>query len=122
MINNLLAQNSIPLGPIRGFGTLGNPTDSGIGTFAKFISSTIGLMTIIAIIWFIFNFFIGAIGIISAGGDKNALETAKKKITTGVIGFVVVVSAIFIIQLIGFLLGIGNILSLSDFYAKIQIK
>ena len=116
------AQNGIPLGQLKGFGPLGTPKDSGINTFANFISSAIGLMTIIAIIWFVFTFFIGAIGIISAGGDKNALEGARKKITTGLIGLVVVIAAIFIIQLIGTLLGIGNILGLSQLFEQIQIK
>ena len=121
-MNRLLAQNPIQLGPLQGFGPLGNPKDRGIEIFANFISSTIGLMTIIAFIWFTFTFFTGAIGIISAGSDKNALENSRKKITTGIIGLVVVVSAIFIIQLVGSLLGIGNILELSKLFEQIQIK
>ena len=62
----------------------------------------------------------GSIGIISSGGDKAALESARKRITTGVIGFVVVVAAIFIVQLIGRLIGIPNILDLPALLENIQ--
>ncbi len=92
----------------------------GIETFSRFISSTIGLMTIIAIIWFIFVFFTGAIGIVSSGGDKQALESARKKITTGIIGLVVVVASIFIIKLIGYLIGIPDILNITKLFGQIQ--
>lgn len=122
---NLLTD--IEIAPPEGFkgigeGALANPEGSGIGTFSKFISSTIGLMTIIAIIWFIFTFFIGAIGIITAGGDKQALESARKKITTGIIGFVVVIAAVFVLDLIGTLLGFGagGILNLGKLFEQIQ--
>jgi len=97
--------NIAPEGGFKGFGPLGSGEDA-IGTFSTFLSSAIGVMTIVAFIWFAFTFIIGAIGIISAGGDKQALETAKKKITTGIIGVVVVISAIFVISLLGTLLNI----------------
>ena len=121
MMNKLMADN-IPLSPdtgFEGFGPLGQDVGSGIGVFTKFISSVIGLMTIIAFIWFVFVFVTGAISIIGAGGDKQALETAKKKITTGIIGIVVTVAAIFIIDIIGGLIGIPNILDLGTLFSKL---
>lgn len=119
-MNQLAQLNFAPNGGFKGFGPLGNPSGSGIETFGKFISSTVGLMTIIAIIWFVFSFITGAIGIVASGGDKNALESAKKKMTTGIIGLVVVIAAIFIIQLLGFLLGISNILNIGELFTQIQ--
>src|SRR5574340_1254041 len=86
------------------FGPLGNPGGSGIDVFSKFLSSAIGLLTIIAFIWFIFLFLTGAIGIMTAGGDKAALENARKRIINGLIGLIVVVAAMSIISLIGFIL------------------
>ena len=123
-MTNLIAQSSIPLAPsggFTGFGPLGNITskEDAVSTFSKFISSAIGLMTIVAILWFIFVFIIGAIGIISAGGDKAALETAKKKITTGIIGFVVTIASIFVIKLIGYLIGIPDILNFGLLFSLI---
>jgi hypothetical protein len=113
----------IPLAPeggFKGFGPLGNPEGTGISTFSQFISSTIGLMTIIAIVWFTFVFITGAIAMISAGGDKQAMESARKRITSGLIGLVVVIAALFILDLIGNLIGIPNILNLGDLFKQIQ--
>lgn len=111
----------IPLGPgFSGFGPLGNPKGTGIETFSNFLSSVIGLMTIIAIIWFVFVFITGAIGMITAGSDKAALESARKRITTGLIGLVVVIAAIFILDLVGTLIGIPDILDLPALFARIQ--
>lgn len=117
----LLAQGQLKFGELEGFGPLGNPEGSGIDTFSNFISSAVGLMTIIAIIWFIFVFFIGAIGIITAGSDKAALEGARKKIMTGIIGLVVTIAAIFIIDLISTILGFGSVglLNLEGLFGKI---
>jgi len=116
----LSAIDLFPPGGFKGFGPLGNPAGSGIATFTKFISTTIGLMTIIAIIWFVFVLITGAIGWIGAGGDKTAVEAARKKITTGLIGLVVVIAAIFIISLMGKLIGIENILNLEELFKQIQ--
>ena len=101
----LLAQN-LNFGTFKGFGPLGNPTGTGINTFNTFLSSVIGLMTLIAFIWFTFTLITGAIGIMNAGGDKAAIEAARKKITNGIVGVVIVISSIFILSLIGTIFGI----------------
>lgn len=95
-----------PSGGFQGLGTLAKPTGTGITDLQKFLSSAIGIMTIIAIIWFIFIFITGAFTIMNAGGDKQALETGRKKITNGIIGIVVVIVSVFVIDLLGTLLGI----------------
>jgi uncharacterized membrane protein len=102
---NLLAQdiNIAPSGGFKGFGPLGNVSGEGAGisTFTGFVSSAIGLMTIIAFVWFVFVFITGAIGIMTAGSDKQALENARKKIINGIVGVVVVIAAVSVISLIG---------------------
>ncbi len=119
---NTIAQIQLaPPGGFSGFGKLGSGVDAPT-TFNKFLSSTIGVMTIIAIIWFIFVFIGGAIGIISSGGDKAALEAARKKITTGIVGIVVVIAAVFIIDLIGDLIGIPNILNPAELLNQVLIQ
>jgi hypothetical protein len=124
-MKNLLAQSSLPLAPSGGFsgalngkGLLAAP-GNGIDIFAKFLSSVIGLLTIIAVIWFVFTFITGAIGMIGAGSDKTALENSRKKIINGVTGLVVTIIAIFVISLVGYLLGFKNILDLRGMYCSI---
>ena len=98
---------TVPIGPpINGPGPLGTPGTGATTLFDTFLSSVIGVMTIVAGIWFLFQVFTGAIAIISSKGDKQALEAAKKKITTGLIGIVIVVAAIFLVDLVGTILGV----------------
>lgn len=117
---NALAQN-LDFGTLKGFGPLGGetkPIGTGIDIFTSFISTAVGLMTIIAFIWFVFSFITGAIGIMTAGSDKQALENARKKIVSGIIGVVIVISAFFILSLIGTILGI-QILNLPALFGQI---
>lgn len=98
----------------KGFGMFGleNFSSSSAGVlFGVFLSRAIGVITIVAFIWFLFILITGSIGVIGSGGDKQALETSKKKITTGLIGLVMLISGIFIARLIGTFLGIENFLS-----------
>lgn len=92
-------------------GPLSNPGANPGSVFTQTLSKIIGVLTVVAFIWFTFQFIFGAIRIVTSGGDKAALEAARKQITTGIIGLVVVVAAIFIVGLIGTILGIPDILN-----------
>ncbi len=111
-----------PSGGLRGPGTnaLSVVTDNGFITFSNIISMAIGIMTVVAIVWFMFVLITGAIGIIGSGGDKQALENAKKRITSGLIGLVIVIVAVFIIDLIGYIFGI-EFLNLYSMLTKISV-
>ena len=116
---NKIAQIQIgPEGGLRGFGPLGleGEIDAGMAApaFTKVLSTTIGVMTVVAIIWFVIQFFLGAIGIIFSGGDKGKLTEARSKITTGLVGLVVVIAATFLIDLVGSILGIDNLLNITE--------
>ena len=112
MIINYLTQKPVNLpGTINGIGDIGQPAGAE-SKFAKLISSAIGLITIIAFIFFAFSLISGAIGIITAGGDKGKLEDARGRITTGVIGVVIVIAGMFIVDLVARILGIPSILNI----------
>lgn len=105
---------------LKGFGPLGlEQGQNGISVFATFLSSAIGLITIIGIIWFVFIIVTGAVGIVSSGGDKQSLEGSRKKITNGVIGLVVLTASLFILSLIGKVLGIPSILDIATLFSKL---
>lgn len=99
-------------GRFEGFGPLGETwryvfrQGEAISLFNRVISIIIGVMTIAAGLWFIFQFMIGAFGWLTAGGDKAAVENAQKRITNAMIGLVIVVAAVFLIDLLGGLLGL----------------
>lgn len=97
-------------GPGTGiFAAGGNPA----ANFELLISRVIGVMTVIAGIWFIFTLLIGAIGWLTSGGDKGAVEAARKRISNGLTGLIIVVISIFIVSLVGRFLGF-DILGLSN--------
>lgn len=107
------------LGPLGGQGSSIRTTLGAAGTFSKFISTTIGVMTIVAFIWFIFTLFSGAIAWLSSGGDKQKLQNAQKQITTGLTGLIIVISAIFLIKIVGFVFGF-DILNIQGFITNIH--
>jgi len=113
-MRNLLTQNEVPLGPpFRGigpFGLEGRAADQGPSLFNQVLTMTIGILTIVAGIWFLFLLISGAIAWMGAGGDKGAIEDARKRILNGVIGLAIVVASIFLIDIVGGLLGFADIL------------
>ncbi len=120
MIKKLIAAD-IPLSPDSGFsgwgklGLQGGSASEAPSVFNQFLSAVIGILTIVAALWFVFVFISGAISMISSGGDKGALESARKRIFGALIGLVVVVASIFIIRLVGKILGFDIILNPASF-------
>ena len=103
------------LGTFKGPGPLGNTTgldaDMATGLFSSVLVKTIGFLTICAALWFFFHFLMAGFTYLTAGGDKAKVEKAQKTMTTSIIGFGIVVFAIFFVDLIGNLMGIPGILS-----------
>lgn len=123
---NKLAQINLYNDPdgFTGFGSLGfqgalKANNAGL-LFNSFISKAIGVITVVAFVWFVFTIVTGAISIISSGGDKQSLESAKKKITHAIIGLVVLIAGLFIVSLIGTIFGIGNILNPAELINQIS--
>lgn len=80
-----------------------------INILVNFLSNIIGLLTILGAIFFIVNFFSGALSWITAGDDSGKVEKARTKIMHGVLGLVIIVLAYSIIGLIGQIIGIDLI-------------
>ena len=117
MKKNLLAElTKITLPPIGGdgFGPFGNinwgENEAGatraLTSFTSVISNIIGVLTIVAGIWFMFQFITAGISWISAGGNKESVAGARDRMRNALIGMVVVVAAWAIVGLMGNLLGI----------------
>lgn len=102
----------------QGIGPLGNPNNAfsaSIGDaatqFEKSISLAVGVMTVVGGIWFIFQIIGAAVGWVSAGGDKQAVQNAQKKLRDAITGLFIVVASYLIILFIGNLIGFGQILT-----------
>lgn len=70
------------------------------------ISSLIGFLTIVAGLWFLFQFIIAGYQWINSQGDKNNTQAAQDKITNSLIGLIIIVIAWVIIGTIGKILGL----------------
>lgn len=108
----------IQVGDLEGQGALASPTDAP-GDFAMIISTTVAILTVVAAIWFLFLLITGGIGIMTAGGDKSAYENSRKRITNALIGLVIVVAAVFIIEVVALVIGIPDILNISQIIADL---
>jgi len=94
-------------GPLADFFLSPGSGPASIGAlFARGISVIIGILTVVAGLWFLFQFMIGAFGWLTAGGDKAQLEGARKRLANSIIGLVIVVAAIFIIEIVGNIIGL----------------
>lgn len=94
---------ALELGQIRGegLGPFGSSPGYGITGITSIVSSIIGIMTIAAGIWFLFQFIIGGFNWINAGGDKAKLQTSKDRLTNAFVGLIIVVAGWAILALAG---------------------
>lgn len=77
---------------------------SGVGTLASILLSN---SIVVAGIVLVFIIIFAGMNMISASGDAQKVAQAQQLITAGVIGFIVVVSAFFIVRLVESSLGIN---------------
>jgi len=84
---------------------------TGISYFSEFIPKAITLAFIAGVVIFFFMLIIGAIQWITSGGDKEALSKARGRITSGLIGIIILFSVYVIVSVIEQFFGI-NILTI----------
>jgi len=109
---NRLADIPLSITPPSNAIPVGNNAGS---TLSSFIGTFVGAMTIIGAIWFLFKIIMGGIAIMNSDGDKQAVATARGSITNGLIGLIVIISAVFFVELLGFIFGTGNLLDITGF-------
>lgn len=102
----------------NGVGGIAN-SDNPLLTLVNVISITLGIMTVVAVLWFIFLVLTSALQIVTSGADKASFEKSKKRMTNGLIGLVITLSALFLIDLIANILDIQSVLDLSTFLANL---
>ncbi len=109
MTNKILAAGTVPKGQIHN-PLLNAAWNSGdIGFFNRLLGVILGWAFIIAVLVFLGVFFYGGINWILAGGDENKVKGAKGRITSGLVGLVVVFLVFLILKLIGYIFGISNL-------------
>jgi len=92
---------------------------TGEGFFGKLLPALVGLLLVGGILIFFFYMLIGAIQWIVSGGDKAALESSRGKISSAIVGLVILFSTFAIIKLIEAFFGV-DILTIDIGPFKIQ--
>lgn len=100
---NNLAQN---LDSIQSNGLSGNKIPSNIGSL---ISTTLPYIFGAAAIALLIYLIMGGLQMMTSQGDPKAMQAAQGKITSAVVGFVIVITAFAIVSLLAQILGIGSI-------------
>ncbi|MEK7097887.1 MAG: hypothetical protein AAB906_03505 [Patescibacteria group bacterium] len=115
MVLKLLSQVRYDPGiKITGIGPLGLPDGSikwGPQWFERTLSISIGVMTVVAGIWYMIQFFIAAFSWLSAGNDKNAVQNSLKRLIDSTTGLAIIVFAYALVSLIGRIVGMDQILN-----------
>ena len=99
--------NLAPTGGFTGHGPF-NPTSAtnAVNILSNVLSITVGFLSVIASIYFLFKVITGGLAIISAGGDKGKVAAARTSITNGLIGLLIVLLSTIIVGFIGVIIGI----------------
>ncbi len=110
----------------EGFNEITNPildetirTKTGLGFFQSFLPALVGFTLVIGVIVFMLVFLFAAITWMTSGGDKGKIETARSRLSTALIGLVILFSTFAIIALIEGFFSI-NILTLDIGILKIE--
>ena len=109
IVKPVLAQIGRPIGDFEVIGNIGlegGGAAGAAGLLNTIISNLLGLLTIIAGIWFLIQIILAGYSFINAQGDQQKVDNARRQITNAIIGVVIVVGAIFFLSLIGELLDV----------------
>ena len=87
-----------------GISSSGYPTTVGdiIGTALKFIFPAAGILLLIYLV-------LGGFSLMTSAGDPKAIQAAKGRITSAIIGFVIIFASYWIVQIVGIILGLPDI-------------
>jgi len=99
------------------------PTDSIDATtkFEKYLSQIIGVLTIVAVIYFVVQIIFAGYTFISSTGDVKNMEAARKRLIDSVLGLFIVVVALGFGSLLAKLLGLGSIFNLQQMFTNMGL-
>lgn len=116
LTNKLIAQQYTITGPGIKLGTDKNAVPV---KFENFISQFIGILTIVAIIYFIIQIIFAGYAFMGSNGDSKKIEQAKAHLTQNILGLTIILVAVIITNIMGNLFGLGNILNFAENFNKI---
>jgi len=120
---HLLATSLGTIGGGQGLGPFANGPgeNNGLTNIISVISKVIGLLTIVASIWFMFQILFAGYLWITAGGDAKKLGSARDQIIHAFVGLVIVVGAWSLTAVAGQFFGFNTLIDPGTFTNSLQI-
>ena len=98
------------------------PVSDPVSQVENILSTVIGFLSIIAVIFFVIQVILAGYAFISGQGDEKKIEAARKKLTDGILGLTIVVIAFGAGAFISKLLGLGNVFDLNSVVNLIKFQ
>jgi hypothetical protein len=114
--SKLLAQVGYPMPtPPTNAGTPFNAAQP-VSTLETVINVAIGILTLIAVIYFTLQIIFAGYAMFSSQGDEKKLEAARSRLTNGILGLTIVVVSLGLAALLAKLLGLGDVFNLTAIF------
>ncbi|HOX96397.1 MAG TPA: pilin [Candidatus Woesebacteria bacterium] len=115
----------IDVGNVTGIGPYGfentDITKQTVGSqFGNIISNVITALSVVGGLAFVIFFTLGGLKWLTAGGDKSKVQEAQQQMTQGVIGLVAVVASLFVVGIVGSVLGIDILNPFKTLFGNVQ--
>jgi len=98
------------------------PTGTPATQVEKILSTAIGFLTVIAVIFFVIQIILAGYGFISGQGDEKKIEASRKKLTDSILGLTIVVVAFGLAAFISNLLGLSDVFNLTKVVDSLKLK
>jgi hypothetical protein len=89
--------------------------------FEKYLTTIIGVLTLVGVLWFTFQVILSGYALISSSGDPKKMEKAQQQLMQSILGIVIVVASSIVVGLIVKILGLGNIFDLNTFIGNLGL-
>lgn len=83
------------------------------GYFGRVIQGLFSIFMVVAVIYFVWHFIMGAYHYIDSSGDAKKIEEAQKQLTYAFVGLIIAFSVFAILKIIGVIFGIDSLQTLS---------
>lgn len=113
LVNKIIAADYSITGP-------GITPDNSPAQLEDIISMVFGALTIVAVVFFVFQIIFAGYSFLSSQGDSDKIKTARNRLTNGILGLTIVVIAFGAGAFIANLLGLEYVFNVADFINSIS--
>ncbi len=99
----------------------GIPVTNATSQFETYAGQLVGVLTIIAVLYFVAQVIFAGYAFIASQGDEKTMENTRHRLTEAVLGLTVIVIAVGLGSLIALLLGIPNVLDINSMFVKMGL-